>query len=649
MIHLKFYHRKNGCRFIIKTALFFLIISTTVFYCLKPAEAKADNTYAESLVQKARLNKIHKDRYWHTLLHYKTGIFGLRSLIDDPAFFLSDKGKHDPAAEIEETIRAFFKPVKDIKQHAINRFPARFAWLKEKLDFDTEKLEFTESTVFKKTIKMLKPASVTLVFPAGYINSPASMYGHTFLIIETATGSKLLANAVNYSAITNETFGPFFAVKGLLGMFKGYYSVLPYYEKVSEYSDFEKRDMWEYRLNLNKDEISMLLMHLAELEGIYSNYYFFDENCSYSLLFLLEAARPSVKLTTNEFFFTAAPVDTIRAMKREGLVNKPEYRPSKTTKINHLASQLSPEEQNCALDIAKSIREPEEIKLLNIPEIQKIRLCDLTSEYIQYRFAAKEISAKQYAKLHLSTLRVRSGFQTPQNGDLKDMKIPDFPDNGHKSKRLSIGTGYRTGNFFQEILFRPTYHSLIDPDEGYNNGSEIVFGDLSLRFYDNSRSFKVHYFDIIDVISIPPTDKYFFQGAWKLKTGLRQKKDPTGYEHYAGYLNTGGGLAFDFPILGRFYFLAEVDFNAADGLEHNICFGPGFTAGFINKPAKRWKYHVYSTAYYYALGEKHYTVKSVFEQMFKITTNTCIVSEYNYFKTNHSDSHEIAVKGEFFF
>ena len=33
-------------------------------------------------------------------------------------------------------------------------------------------------------------------------------------------------------------------------------------------------------------------MHTYEMDKIYSDYYFFDENCSYDLLFLLDAARP---------------------------------------------------------------------------------------------------------------------------------------------------------------------------------------------------------------------------------------------------------------------------------------------------------------------------------------------------------------------
>jgi hypothetical protein len=72
---------------------------------------------------------------------------------------------------------------------------------------------------------------------------------------------------------------------------------MPYYLKVREYSDLENRDIWEYELNLTPEEIDRLLMHAWELGPIHFDYYFFDENCAYHLLGLLEAARPDLTLT----------------------------------------------------------------------------------------------------------------------------------------------------------------------------------------------------------------------------------------------------------------------------------------------------------------------------------------------------------------
>ncbi|MGD0211104.1 MAG: DUF4105 domain-containing protein, partial [Desulfomonilia bacterium] len=150
-------------------------------------------------------------------MHYKHGLFGYKSLVDDPKFFLASDGKTNPEAELDATIRAFFIGEDNEKKSAVCRFAARYEWIKGKLNFDPGRLPISECHPFMNFMNNIKPESVTLVFPAEHLNSPASMFGHTFLTIETANKSKLLAYAVNYSAFTNETFGPLFAVKGLFG------------------------------------------------------------------------------------------------------------------------------------------------------------------------------------------------------------------------------------------------------------------------------------------------------------------------------------------------------------------------------------------------------------------------------------------------
>ena len=67
--------------------------------------------------------------------------------------------------------------------------------------------------------------------------------------------------------------------------------MFPYYMKVRIYNDVEWRDMWEYELDFKEEELSRLLDHLWELGGIYFKYYFFQENCSYHLLSLLEIVQ----------------------------------------------------------------------------------------------------------------------------------------------------------------------------------------------------------------------------------------------------------------------------------------------------------------------------------------------------------------------
>ena len=52
--------------------------------------------------------ELHLDPAWLTLIHYQPDRFGsgYTSQADDPAFFLSENGKHSPRAELKATLDA---------------------------------------------------------------------------------------------------------------------------------------------------------------------------------------------------------------------------------------------------------------------------------------------------------------------------------------------------------------------------------------------------------------------------------------------------------------------------------------------------------------------------------------------------------------
>ncbi len=108
---------------------------------------------------------------------------------------------------------------------------------------------------FQDVFQRVNPKSASLIFPSFYPNSPASMFGHTLLRLEGDFHSSLLAYAVNYSAIPEDDFALIYTFKGIFGYYKGIYTAMPYYDKVREYSDIERRDIGEYNLNLTAEEV----------------------------------------------------------------------------------------------------------------------------------------------------------------------------------------------------------------------------------------------------------------------------------------------------------------------------------------------------------------------------------------------------------
>ena len=289
---------------------------------------------------------------------------GLHSLVDSREFFNAPDGKNDPRAELEATLRSFFSDARRQRRAAASAVPLPGALRLARPPssrFDPARLPRPECRRYRDWRAAVDAKQLTLVFASAYLNNPGSMYGHTLLRIDATDQderTRILAYTLSFAAATDETNGLVFAVKGLFGGYAGVYSMLPYYVKVREYGDLENRDLWEYELDLSAEEIERVLRHAWEILPAYYEYYFFDENCSYHLLGLLQVARPELELTA-PFRLWALPVDTVRALtEKSGLVRNIVYRPATSTIIAERLGRLRPEERRMARDLGLGTLHP---------------------------------------------------------------------------------------------------------------------------------------------------------------------------------------------------------------------------------------------------------------------------------------------------
>ena len=172
----------------------FTIITSLCFTTILLAEDITEKEYIhvkymESLVKKANEKKLYEKEYWRIIVHYeKNWAFITESQVDDPNFFMSPEGKHNPQAELDATIRGFFlapDEVKERRDHPLERFPLRFKWLCKELNIDKTKTAYDHPKIIQDFIDDYEPDYIKLVFPSAYINSPASMFGHTLIIIKS--------------------------------------------------------------------------------------------------------------------------------------------------------------------------------------------------------------------------------------------------------------------------------------------------------------------------------------------------------------------------------------------------------------------------------------------------------------------------------
>ncbi len=450
-------------------------------------------------------------------------------------------------------MKAFFLPAesypaqqdKDVafdpaKEHPQCRFVARYSWLKERLKFDEERLPAIACVDYEEWRQAIGARSATLIFAGAYVNNPASMFGHTFLRLdrsERGHGSNLTSYAINYAAQPWTTNALIYTTLGLTGGFDAYFSVLPFYLQTREYSDLENRELWEYELHLNDDELTRMVAHIWEIQPYSLDYYYFDENCSFHLLSLMEVARPSLELT-KQFLFWAIPADTLRAaIEADELVGERLHRPSKRSIMMAKRTRLSAAEVKHAAELG---HEPNASALQSIVSLPVARQAAIL-EAAHALWTLRDFPEKDTVGWSQQLLVARGALKHISEPVLPQSPTP--PEVGHGTSRGGISGGIRTGNIpFLQLEFRPALHDLAAPDVGYDEFSQIEFLNTRVRGTLNDDKLDVYLegLDIINILSLAPFDSWNPAWSWGVSSGLVRIQKDTCPEH--------GCLAYDLDV-----------------------------------------------------------------------------------------------------
>ncbi len=628
----------------VQRSVYLFLCIAAVCLCIPFFAVAGDADYRDTLIAEASGKNLAADRYWDVLLHYLPDGHGRKSQVDDPRFFLAADGRTNPSAELTATIAGLFDDPALGDEHPQCRFIARAEWLEEQLQIDRSKLPIVKCAKFEESMANITTKSATLVFPAAHGNGPASMFGHTLIRIETPYQNELLTYAVNYAAKADDSNGFLYAFKGIFGFYKGYYSILPYYAKVNEYNQIEHRDIWEYSLNLTGQEVHRMVLHIWELRDIYSTYYFFTENCSYDLLFLLEAARPSVYLV-EEFHervrFWVIPSDTVRVVVESGLVDKITYRPSLATRITALASRMSGNDRKLAADVVSDALKPQDVASSGIADAEERNVLDLATEVVQYRYSRKDMGKDEYLGRFLAILNARSALGGTSEDPAAAITPPESPDKGHLPGRIGTGGGVRNHEPFGELYWRAAYHDLMDPSAGYVEGAQIDFFDVHLRDYPKEGSIKLQSLHLLDILSPAPRDSFFKPVSWKVMIGFDQSLLADGDDHLVFRLNPAGGGAYASKYFGLAYVMLESDLQMGRGFDHYWTAGVGSSAGTFISITDGWRMNLAGKALFYPLGDTHRTFAGIIRTSVDLSTNVALelkVERERSFNQNRTDA-----------
>ncbi len=496
------------------------------------------NTISYAEFSDTRLQEIARSNAWLNLLHYapEGRLRGsrLKSEVDSKEFFLHPQGHIDAYAELMASIHEMqalpdpsvgHKKIGPIQQTIYCAMPARRHFLEQQLGIVFPRQTCRE---FDTWIKALAPQTITLVFAAAYLGNPGSMFGHTFLRLDSKFNDQpILNHAIDFSAHTGADAGLFYAINGLFGLYRGGYSIGPFATKVREYTAIENRDLVEYKLNLKDDEIQRLLEHTWEMGLAYFDYYFLYENCSYHLLSLLEVARPGLALR-GEFPLWVIPTETVRLLYASGLVSGVEFRGAFEKKLNFQYRLLSKEAQRVfdeSLDNRSGARF-EDISRFNVPTF------DLVLEYLTFDRYRQRRNETEADKKERHTLLVKRAEIANTDSDSNVLALHEKilsdrarPELGEPPMKWSMGVGAYAKSRFVTLRGRFALHDLLEPIPGYLPDTTLELMSVEARFYDQSHKLVLANWTLVNLESYTPKERFSNALAWVVRVGARTMPD----------------------------------------------------------------------------------------------------------------------------
>lgn len=525
-------------------------------------------------------------REWQVLMHYRPTLFGgFKSEADGPQFFFSPDGRRDPLKEMLASVAAMSQEgLPSSPSHPQCAFPARYRYLKRVFNLTVKDVVCEDHKWWRENLPF---TSVSVIFASYYANNPSSIFGHTFLRINSSEQKNISDYGVDFTAIADTDHGLEFAIRGLVGGYIGLFSLKPYYMKMNEYLEGENRDLWEYDLNLTPAQIATLLDHLWELQkNTYFDYYFLDENCSYQLLTLLEVANPDWELS-REFVWKTIPIDSVKKIiETPGAVKGYSYRPAFKKTVEARYRALTQPERGELAALLERRRLP--------AEVTSPKVLDAAITKLRYqRFEFKRFTPSQTQLLNDTLLRRAQVGGKVDYPDVKEsLPVESMrPDRSHDSEKYSIAYGNNTAiDRFTEITLKAAMNDLLDVDNGYPKHSMIDMAKLKLRYAEERRSFYLEELKYAEAISLFPISDEEFRWSWRAG-GRSYRVYDLACDHCVSHqLKSGMGLAKNIASLDlTLYSLLLANVEVSRDFYRGYRLAPALNLGGVTTITERWK------------------------------------------------------------
>jgi len=374
------------------------------------------------------------------------------------------------------------------------------------------------------------------------------------------------------------------------------------------------------------------MRHAWELGKAAFPYLFFTRNCAWQPLLLLDIAKPDLNLAAR-FPVWVIPADTAKAVVEAAPPATPVWRPSLWKNVNWKRSQLSPEEKNLVLELARGDQKSALPAVSALPQKRAAAVLETTADYLSWRLYASRIDQQELDNRSdpLLALRASLGEQETFTGK------PELPFNvmkAHDSMRMGAGmTGIKDNGPAYELQWRFALQDILDPPDGYIPDAALEMGALRMRYMPVEKHFYFKEATLAHVLSLNPWDDWVRRKSWEVSVGVVQA-DETG--RAAGTsaiwdMSAASGLAAETHIFSRELFYAMLEGNTSFGgvLDRSWRLGGGIKTGAIMQAGPLL---AQAQVRYlgYALGDKTPLWTGTFATSLQLRKNTVVRAEYSW-------------------
>ncbi len=612
-----------------------------IFFLL-PATFKksfASEADIEKIIKKAESLELYKDSYWHILLHYQPTFSGYKSTITGDSFFLAKDGAKNPRAELEADLRAFAKG-----EHTAD-FPARFKWLKSKLETDSE-VYFDDDfdADYQEKKKSYDFTAAYIIFPAGYLKNPASIFGHTLLLFEA--NGKPLKDGMTFAFIADEGGDGMTAIalKGLAGSYTGEFVLKPYATQIAKYNELESRDMWEYKLILTDEQFDMLLRHVMELEPVKAPYQYLARNCTYFLVEALEVSYPESNLVL-DMGGVAEPVEAVKLLYGKGLSEKPNLRPSIASRAESEKNYLSLKQISKVADYTFGKLTADELDSYLFSDEEKLAAYNLAVNEMKMRVYRGDMEREKYTT-RATALQQHADAIPAKFTDNVESK--DYPHLSHDLHRIGVTLGKDDGTLFNQYYFRFASQDMFDIDTGMLKNMQLSFLSGAFTFYPNKLKCRLDSIDLFNLCSIPSSDLFSLEQAYDMRFGLERNQTGKDESNLALRIKSFYGLSCNVTKWNQVYIQFGIDAFANPYYKRYVDLLPGCEGGIITAVGK-WKQNLYGSINYGCVSGQHLRVNLSADETVAIARNLMISANYTFTRDYGANRHKFGVSAQLSF